>query len=186
MNDTKIPISSVIRGVEEFLSSEDLDLMYEFLSHGKISLTIEFICDKLEEYSSIIPEGLGKRIQVISGQLSLCPARSWEGIIIWDTTLNHPRRLQRDIPDFGLRIERIYEPVKNDLGSKDRSHIEEFLEHDECELAIDCLCACLTQDRIPISLETINKIREIFLDLDMDPERWKGFVIKPHSDLNVQ
>jgi hypothetical protein len=180
MAETKTLLSSVLKEVEPFLLTEDLELLYEFLTHDKLGLAIEFMCDKLYEYRSILSETLGKKLQVLSGYMGLHPARSWEGVIVFNTAYQQPAVMIRDLPDFGGAITSIYDAVKGHLEMKDSEQIKEFIEVDEFELAIDMLCGCLKVDKIPISIELLNKIRTVLLDLDMDPEKWNDLIINTH------
>lgn len=169
---------SLIGELEKLLSLEDVSLMKQFLSHEEVGLALEYICDKLIENGTIIPESLARKILIASSNLGLKPDKTWETIIVEEENSHQLRRLFREGPDLYTPMIQIVNELKNELPQADADQIAEFFEHNELDLGVDLLCSCLIQERIPICKRILDKIRVVLLDSDRDPEMWKGFVIK--------
>lgn len=171
-------LPTMLDQVAKFLKTEDEDLIYEFLAHHEVGLAIEFLCDKLIEYNSAIPESLARKIQLISSTLELNPSKTWEHLLVEEGSSQIPTRLNRDGPDLLSSIKSLFQEFHKMFESRDSDQIEEFISQNEIELATDLLCHCLIEKKIPIRKRTLNQIRILLLDAERDPNAWKGFAIK--------
>ena len=155
-----------------------MGLVFELLSNNEIGIALEFICDKLAENNTILSEILGLRLQFVATHLNLNPAKTWEGLIIEDKEYHQIKRMFREGVDIGSSFETIFQNSYDLLTAVQVKWIEEFYDHDEFDLAFDCLCCALIDNKIPVSRVTLNMIKTILLDLGRNPEEWKGFFVK--------
>jgi hypothetical protein len=171
-------ISSTLNDIEKILPAWSIKIIRELLRYEEPELAVEFMCDKLIEYKCIIPERLGKMLQVLSYKLHLEPEISWWGIVVEDPETKQPVRLLAEKPDLTPPGSEIFEKVKQDLLPSDASLIDEFMTAGEDDLAIDELCLCLINDHIPISKSDADVLRTIWLDMGRDPNDLANFTIE--------
>lgn len=171
-------MTEVLRVSENILSNDDMSLVFNLLSHDEAGIAVEFICDKLAEYNSVLSENLGFNLQFISTKLKLDPIKTWEGLIVENIDSHQLRRIFRDGPDLNSFIRSIFHDVIEQLQTESVRRVSEYLEHDELDLAIDSLSYGLINGKIEISKSVLDKIRIALLDLGRDPEEWKGFLVK--------
>jgi hypothetical protein len=175
-------IASVITEVEKLFMKEDRDLVHEFLQHDDQGLFVEFICDKIDECHIVIPEHLGKLIQVLSAKFGLNPRSTWRAIVVEEFESHKLRRLEIE-DENGLKSvdpqpKTIFEKTKKYLSSEAVSEFNEYLTYGELDLAVETLCYSLIEDKVPISKKDVDTLLTIWLDLDHDPSEWAGFNIQ--------
>jgi len=176
-------IKSVIKESEIFFTGEDRGLVHELLQHNGQGLVIEFICDKIIEYHIVIPELLGKMIQVLSSKLGLDPRRTWRTMVIEESESHQLKRLEIENNEVArqseIQPETIFEKKKEYLSPSAVSEIDGYITHDELDLAVETLCYSLIENKVPISKRDVDTLLTIWLDLDHDPSEWIGFNIQP-------
>ncbi|MNT68056.1 hypothetical protein D3C72_2062520 [compost metagenome] len=63
------------------------------------------------------------------------------------------------------------------LPMRDKESIIELLDHNEWGVALETLCAAIYEDKLAISQETYSLIKEVGLEMEMEPYNWEN--IKP-------
>jgi len=170
-------VSTIVDEVNKVMPGKDRALFHEFLDHAELQLAIEFICDKIFEYDVPIPARFGKMLQVISAKLEIEPARSWWPIMIEEPETHQLARLRAEGTGLYVQAQEVFEIVKKYLTPQFACLVDEFLSHNELDLAIDELCHCLINHQIPISKHNVDTLRTIWLDMGYNPAELVGFNI---------
>jgi hypothetical protein len=168
----------MINEIDKIAFRKDLIIFHELLNYDEPRLAIEFICDKIFECDLVIPERLGKMLQLVTAKLEIEPARSWWPIVIEESESHQLRRLCVEGSDLVGQTQEVFNRVKQYLTPRMSDLINEFLHHEELELAMDDLCHCLIDIQIPVLKKDVDKLRSIWLDMGYDPSEWTGFNIQ--------
>jgi hypothetical protein len=183
--DLDFLMHEIVESIQKFLSREDLSLALEFLNHNDQRLAIEFICDKFSEKNVVIPEQLGKMLQVASAKLGLPPNRSWKTILIEESEGHKLRRLMEVYAntaqdyeiDASIHPKDILERSKKYFPSDIISELDSYFSYGEFELGLEGLIICLIRFHVPISKKEVDSLLTIWLDFGHNPGDWKEFTL---------
>lgn len=171
---------SILNEIEPYIADEDLNLAKELMQFDEPELAIEFICDKIVEHHTFIPERLGNMLLVISAKLNIEPRQSWWAVVVFDSKTNQPTWLGRDVgalDELESTAREVLKNVQQYLGEL-ATQIDEFLRVGEFGLAMEDLCRILIDDQIPISKLDADKLRIIWLSMGRDPNDLANFKIQ--------
>jgi hypothetical protein len=170
--------SIISEEIDKVFQESDLDLFHEFLAIDEPEMAIEFICDRISEYDFRITDRLGQALQIASAKLCVPPGRSWWGIVVKEAGSGQLKRLYSDGPDLVSQARGVFEKAKKYIPSRDAEQIDEYLSHDELELAMEDLCYVLVHEKIEISKQDLDRLRTIWLDMGLDPAQLSGFSLR--------
>ena len=177
----KKDVLTLIRKIKWFLKMEDVSWIEEFVLYDKLELIVEFICDKALEYSVVLDEKIGKKIQKIVRKYHLNPKRSWDALMVKENETDRKYFLfYRKVPYEKVYKEckRILEIVKKMFDPGEFSFEEDFVEHNEFALAMEGVCLSLSKSKARISRKLFDKIKSLVADMSIDRKYLKGIVVR--------
>ena len=177
----KRDVLSLVRKIKQFLITDDILWINEFILYEKFELVVEYICDKMLEYNIILNEKIGKKIQRIVKKNDLNPVRTWNAIMIKKDEGDSKHYIfYQGIPYEKLyqRCKAVLEEVKKLYSKDDFALQEDFLEHNELGLVIEDVCSGLKMDKIPIKRPLFEKIKNLAIDMEIDRKYLKGIVVR--------
>jgi hypothetical protein len=159
-------VDALMTLAHQHLHPDEIRLAEHFFSQGEPELAIEFLCDLFFEYEIIFPESFGDLIKEVASELNLRPEQTWEQIIVEDKKTHSPYRLYTGKnPVLILQeVESIFSEVGHKFSPELFDAVREFIDVNECELAIDGICTGLLDGKIRISKEFLSRISTAIID----------------------
>ena len=75
--------------------------------------------------------------------------------------------------DYYKEVGAILRNLECFLTKADIDEAQEYIEHDECGVAIELICGALVEDQKVIPLEIYIKINEVGMDMELDKRGWE-------------